>query len=406
MMERKAFLEKCNISEDKFTQSGLDWSELQKIHHHYTELQSQLSHTATLIEGRLRSVKEVHSLRVRLKEPEHLIEKIVRKTIAKGQKPENTQTITVDNYQKHIKDLIGVRALHLFKRDWEPIHDFVTKTWNLDEKPTANVRRGDEETDRFKSKKCKVKIHDFGYRSIHYVLKLKPAKETQLAELQVRTIFEEGWSEIDHKIRYPHKVNNLVLGSALLVFNRLAGMADEMGSYVDNLQTLLSAREEKAKLDIEEKNKVINELKAQVEDLTIDQKKKQEIQKKLVYLNKQSSATSYEEADFSNAVSNLFKILDQSSGVSNLMPKPIDFSSIDLSHLIPNSIDTSNLTSLLQSTNHLRLLHKSAIQIPSTLDVIRESQKAFPQKSITAKDSVGQVDKIEETSKEEDEDEV
>ena len=45
--------------------------------------------------------------------------------------------------------------------------------------------------------------HHFGYRSVHYLLKSLPGKRVHIAELQVRTLFEEGWSEIDHQVRYP-----------------------------------------------------------------------------------------------------------------------------------------------------------------------------------------------------------
>jgi len=36
---------------------------------------------------------------------------------------------------------------------------------------------------------------------VHYLLVMQPTKQRYLCELQVRTIFEEGWSEVDHRIR-------------------------------------------------------------------------------------------------------------------------------------------------------------------------------------------------------------
>ena len=55
-------------------------------------------------------------------------------------------------------------------------------------------------------------------------------------ELQVRTIFEEAWSEIDHKIRYPYFMHDKLFSEYLLILNRLAGSADEMGTYIKFLQ--------------------------------------------------------------------------------------------------------------------------------------------------------------------------
>ena len=76
---------------------------------------------------------------------------------------------------------------------------------------------------------------------MHYVLESSPMKNRVLAEVQVRTIFEEGWSEIDHKIRYPNFSKDESVKSFLAIFNRLAGSADEMGTFVKGM--VLSIKE-------------------------------------------------------------------------------------------------------------------------------------------------------------------
>ena len=55
-------------------------------------------------------------------------------------------------------------------------------------------------------------------------------------EIQVRTVFEEAWSEIDHIIRYPYDVDNPVLTEYLAIFNRIVGSADEMGMFIKKLK--------------------------------------------------------------------------------------------------------------------------------------------------------------------------
>ncbi len=60
--------------------------------------------------------------------------------------------------------------------------------------------------------------------------------------MQVRTIFEEGWSEIDHKVRYPNFSEEQTTKYFLDIFNRLAGSADEMGSFVKALDVELKNR--------------------------------------------------------------------------------------------------------------------------------------------------------------------
>ena len=47
-------------------------------------------------------------------------------------------------------------------------------------------------------------------------------------EIQGRTLFEEGWSEIDHDIVYPYFKDDEMLKDFSTLLNRLSGMADEM----------------------------------------------------------------------------------------------------------------------------------------------------------------------------------
>lgn len=61
----------------------------------------------------LQQVNEVHSVRWRIKQPEHLMAKIIRK---RNNGAEKYNKISVDNYQKIVTDLIGIRVLHLFKK--------------------------------------------------------------------------------------------------------------------------------------------------------------------------------------------------------------------------------------------------------------------------------------------------
>jgi ppGpp synthetase/RelA/SpoT-type nucleotidyltranferase len=228
-LDQDAFLAKYRISKDTFASIGIDWSDLRKIYHHHQARTPSLLPTAQHIAERLRSVKEVHSLKIRIKDPEHLLEKIVRKAIERPK-----VKISPDNYTTRITDLIGIRVLHLFKEDWLPIHEFITGEWESDERPTANVRRGDPDDliSAFKAHGCKIKEHRLGYRSIHYLVKSQPTRETHVAEVQVRTLFEEGWSEIDHLIRYPYDTHNPSFSRMLAILNRVAGGADEIGSYI------------------------------------------------------------------------------------------------------------------------------------------------------------------------------
>jgi putative GTP pyrophosphokinase len=271
MTELKAFLERFNISEADFKSTGLDWTELLKIKEDYEEYLPELNAPANYLVDTFHTAKIIHSVRFRIKNPTHLLAKIIRKKI---EEPE--RLISLKNYKDEITDLIGLRALHLFKEDWLMIHHFITKTWDLKEEPIAYYRKGDssEYIEVFKSNGCIVKEHPFGYRSVHYLVKTSPNKKTYVSEVQVRTIFEEGWSEIDHRIRYPYDQDNKLLNQFLVIFNRLSGSADEMGSYVQFLKNDLAKREK----GFEE---TVNKLKNKIKELELQPKVQKEVENEL-----------------------------------------------------------------------------------------------------------------------------
>ena len=274
MISKDDFFKKYKISENEFNNTKLNWDVLTEIYNDYDKRKEEFEPTAKDIVERLLQVSKVHSVRYRIKDSEHLIEKIIRKKIENKRR-----TFTLENYITKIDDIIGIRALHLFKDDWENIDQYVKSTWKTREKPTANIRNGDSEEliKKFEERNFKIKIHKYGYRSVHYILESSPTKKTYKAELQVRTIFEEAWSEIDHTIRYPYDLENPILKQYLLMFNRLAGSADEMGTYIKFLQSELELKERKHTEKIAEREELIEELKSKIEKLKIKKETKIEI---------------------------------------------------------------------------------------------------------------------------------
>jgi ppGpp synthetase/RelA/SpoT-type nucleotidyltranferase len=278
-MNQTDFCAKYRLAPKALETCGLTWNELEAIATDYTNYRSNLEPTATYIADRLRYVKEVHSLKIRTKDPEHLVEKIIRKRLENPSK-----NINIENYKTEITDLIGVRALHLFKDDWMPIHDFIMSTWETYETPIAYYRRGDSADflKQFIDKNCNPQEHKFGYRSVHYLLKSQPAKVLHIAEVQVRTIFEEGWSEINHSLRYPYHMDDPILKQYLLMFNRLAGFSDEMGSFIKFLSS-----------ELERKEKMISDLSKQIDELNIAEKQKSAIKKNIIAISLASPIWSF-----------------------------------------------------------------------------------------------------------------
>ncbi len=187
-------------------------------------------------------------MRWRVKDTEHLIEKIIRKRV-NNESSEKYRNISAENYINIVTDLIGVRALHLFKDNCFEINDQIRSTWTPTEDQIAYIRKGDDDdfVERLKAAGLIPKEHKATYRSLHYVIDSKPTDRNMRAEIQVRTLFEEGWSEIDHSVRYPNFMNDELLKYFLEIFNRLAGSADEMGGFVKALAETLKKNSDERK---------------------------------------------------------------------------------------------------------------------------------------------------------------
>jgi len=250
----------CPYTSDQLESVGLTSETLSAIRSAYCSRIDSLKTQAETIVRLLQELPSVHSIKYRIKDPNHLIEKIVRK---KTQEPD--REINLENYADQVTDLIGVRALHLYKQDWVHVHDYITGTWALraGEQPTAYIREGDEAS-QFDDR-CAVKTHDRGYRSVHYVIEFQPTKEILRAEIQVRSLFEEAWSEIDHQLAYPNHSSDPVLLQCLLIFNSIVGYADQMASFMRYLQENLNFRAEQAATEIEKREAILGEMSAKLD---------------------------------------------------------------------------------------------------------------------------------------------
>lgn len=256
LISQEEFFLKYLISKKDFEKSTLIWTDLEEIYLDYIPRIPHLDRIGALIFNGLMKSSGVHSVRYRIKDAEHLIEKIIRKKIDSPDR-----IITLNKYRDEITDLIGVRALHLFKEDWKPIHDFITENWDLKESAVAYIRTGDNEPqiEAYKQSQIETKMHKKGYRSVHYTIETKPGKVKYYGEIQVRTIFEEAWSEIDHTITYPYDQDNILFVSYLGIMNRLAGTADEMGSFISMLKKKIELDDSKNQKEHDEKDKKLEE---------------------------------------------------------------------------------------------------------------------------------------------------
>jgi len=96
---------------------------LKEIYDEYQKIKSDLYLIQTNLLARMNEVLKIsHSLRSRVKEEEHLIEKIIRKVVSK---PDKYDGINEDNYYKLVTDLLGFRIIILNQNDWEQVHEMI-----------------------------------------------------------------------------------------------------------------------------------------------------------------------------------------------------------------------------------------------------------------------------------------
>lgn len=266
VLDKETFLSKYHVKEEEIIKSGIVWNTLEEIYKDFNIYKETYETQAEFIANTLRAHKKIHTVKSRVKDSERLIEKVIRKTTDRKAKYGEDFQFSVSNYKEEINDLIGIRAIHIFKDDWEAIHKFILSTWKVVE-ITANVREGDD-TKRFEELNIQIHSRKSGYRSVHYLIEFFPTNQKVIAEIQVRTIFEEGYGEIDHQLRYSHKEIPEVLALNLLLFNRIAGSSDEMASFINMLSKNLTEMEQKYEKVIELKDKEIEDLKNCIDSLS------------------------------------------------------------------------------------------------------------------------------------------
>jgi len=231
-MDRLEFFKKYAIDENEFDKLNISWDCLSAIYDEYSDNLHVYEDTARRLAEALNNEKSIHSIKYRIKDGEHLIEKIIRKS---AQDP--AFLATYSQYKKNVKDLIGLRALHLFKEEWVSIHNYLAANWEFYTTPRANYKKGDTSAllDMYSSMGCGLNEHKFGYRSVHYHILVKPGQEEMVAEIQVRTLFEEAWSEIDHYIRYGSKREIDQAEQYLGILNNITSNADALASFINKM---------------------------------------------------------------------------------------------------------------------------------------------------------------------------
>lgn len=175
-----------------------------------------------------KSTSVIHSIKYRLKDQSHLRDKLDRKW-------DEQDPITPSNIFSRITDLAGLRVLHLYQDQFPIIHHKIVEKvnsgdWFFAEPPKAYT--WDPETVRYFEElglECHQK--ESYYTSIHYLVKPKEISY-YICEIQVRTLFEEIWGEIDHTINYPHATTSVACKEQIRVLSKLVSTGTRLADSI------------------------------------------------------------------------------------------------------------------------------------------------------------------------------
>lgn len=169
---------------------------------------------ARLIEECLKKRKiKVHSVQHRAKEASSFEFKASIPSAVDPAKPKYSDPL------KEITDLAGIRVITHFPGTLAEIDRLLSDEFDI-------IERSDKSVELMEDEK-------FGYQSIHYLVRIKRDRTrlaeyerfaNAVAEVQVRTILQHAWAEIEHDIQY--KSANTIPSSIRRRFMALAGMLE------------------------------------------------------------------------------------------------------------------------------------------------------------------------------------
>lgn len=163
----------------------------------------------------------IHSLRFRIKDPDSLADKL-RRNFLKCKDQNAPFDINEENLFEKINDLAGARILHLHTEQIVEIDSYLknlfeNEDFNLKEGPIAKV--WDMESKEFFNGhdiETENRTEDL-YTSVHYVI----GRKGKTCEIQVRTLSEEIWGAVSHRVNYPIEADSLACREQMKVLAKI-----------------------------------------------------------------------------------------------------------------------------------------------------------------------------------------
>ncbi len=206
-----------------------------KIIEDFIKCKSEYSDFCDKLNHLLNSILQTHGVKAhqivtRVKDVDSLRKKIE----GKGAKYTKVTDIT---------DLAGIRIITYFEDEVDLIAQIIQDEFIIDRKHSIDKR--------------KIDIDRFGYKSLHYIVQISKSRNKLLeykrfknfsAEIQIRSILQHSWAEIEHDLGYKSK--SAIPDVAKRSFYRISALLEVADIEFVNLKKLLSSYKEEIKVQI------------------------------------------------------------------------------------------------------------------------------------------------------------
>lgn len=184
---------------------------------------------------------KTHSVQARAKDPTSFARKAGTPSDLDPTQPKYTNPIV------QITDLAGVRVITHFLSTLGEVDDLIKQEFEIVERSNKGLELIEEDR--------------FGYQSIHYLVRIKSERTGlaeyerfagEIVELQVRTILQHAWAEIEHDIQY--KSSEAIPTEIRRRFMALAGMLEIADREFQAISDADRELEQKAERDVQAGN--------------------------------------------------------------------------------------------------------------------------------------------------------
>jgi len=200
----------------------------------------------TLIYALLVDTIPTDSVTARIKAKQECLSKFKRKYLA------DLETNSVDyNIKDHITDIVGLRVVCLYMDDIKEIQNLIENNFKEIE-ITDKISQLDSTADKF------------GYKGLHLDLMINDTRSSLPEyskfkdvkfELQIRTIIQDAWSVLDHKIKYKKSIPNELKRR----INRLSALFEVADEEFLRIKSSTQREQEKARAEITKKGNQLDE---------------------------------------------------------------------------------------------------------------------------------------------------